>query len=120
MILVVSHELSVLRKTKILLTTEDRRLMTATRMLESKAVRHRPRATHSRQPRQVRKEATVTSSCVCSGCPVPGFFLAWSLTGLTHYTTKVKSWLEKFGRLGKMAGKSAVGTPNQFARVPAY
>ena len=37
-------------------------------------VRYRSRATRSRQPRQVRKEATVTSSCVCSGFPVPGFF----------------------------------------------
>jgi len=35
-------------------------------------VRYRSRATHSRQPRQVRKEATVTGSCVCSGSPVPG------------------------------------------------
>ena len=38
-------------------------------------VRHRSRATHSRQPRQVRKEATVTSSCVCSGSPVSGFLV---------------------------------------------
>src|SRR5580700_1165110 len=37
-------------------------------------VRHRSHATYSRQPRQVRKEATVTGSCVCSGSPVPGFF----------------------------------------------
>src|SRR5580692_6189018 len=36
-------------------------------------VRHRFRATFSRQPRQVRKEATVTGSFVCSGSPVPGF-----------------------------------------------
>jgi len=35
-------------------------------------VRHRSHATPSRQPRQVRKEATVTGSCVCSGLPVPG------------------------------------------------
>jgi len=41
-----------------------------TRMLKSH-VRHRSRATSSRQPRQVRKEATVTGSCVCSGSPVP-------------------------------------------------
>src|SRR5438093_4212432 len=33
------------------------------------------RATFSRQSRQVRKEATVTGSCVCSGFPVPGLFL---------------------------------------------
>src|SRR5579864_638932 len=39
-------------------------------------VRYRSHATHSRQPRQVRKEATVTSSGVCSGFPVPGFFLS--------------------------------------------
>ena len=38
-------------------------------------VRHRFHATSSRQPRQVRKEATVTGSCVCSGPPVSGFFL---------------------------------------------
>ena len=37
-------------------------------------VRHRSYAMHSRQPRQVRKEATVTGSCVCSGFPVPGYF----------------------------------------------
>ena len=37
-------------------------------------VRHRSHATYSRQPRQVRKEATVTGSCVCSGPPVPGLF----------------------------------------------
>src|SRR5271170_6180209 len=36
-------------------------------------VRHRFRATFSRQPRQVRKEATVTGSFVCSGAPVPGY-----------------------------------------------
>src|SRR5271167_4971641 len=36
------------------------------------SVRHRSYATYSRQPRQVRKEATVTGSCVCSGPPVPG------------------------------------------------
>ncbi len=35
-------------------------------------VRHRSHATYSRQPRQVRKEATVTGSCECSGVPVPG------------------------------------------------
>jgi hypothetical protein len=39
-------------------------------------VRHRSYATYSRQPRQVRKEATVTGSCVCSGSPVPGLFAA--------------------------------------------
>jgi hypothetical protein len=39
-------------------------------------VRHRSRATFSRQPRQVRKEATVTGSFVCSGPPVPGFLAA--------------------------------------------
>ena len=37
-------------------------------------VRHRSHATYSRQPRQVRKEATVTGSCVCSEVPVPDFF----------------------------------------------
>src|ERR1700675_4275463 len=39
-------------------------------------VRHRSHATYSRQPRQVRKEATVTGSCVCSGSPVPGLFFS--------------------------------------------
>src|ERR1019366_1773925 len=38
------------------------------------SVRHRSYATYSRQPRQVRKEATVTGSCVCSESPVPGLF----------------------------------------------
>ena len=37
-------------------------------------VRHRSYATYSRQPRQVRKEATVTGSCVCSEFPVPDLF----------------------------------------------
>jgi len=37
-------------------------------------VRHRSHATFSRQPRQVRKEATVTGSCVCSEFPVPDLF----------------------------------------------
>jgi hypothetical protein len=37
-------------------------------------VRHRSYATYSRQPRQVRKEATVTGSCVCSESPVPDLF----------------------------------------------
>ena len=37
-------------------------------------VRHRSHATYSRQPRQVRKEATVTGSCVCSEFPVPDLF----------------------------------------------
>jgi hypothetical protein len=37
-------------------------------------VRHRSYATFSRQPRQVRKEATVTGSFVCSESPVPDLF----------------------------------------------
>src|SRR6266446_5482889 len=44
-------------------------------------VRHRSHATYSRQPRQVRKEATVTGSCVCSGSPVPGLFIWQMLPG---------------------------------------
>jgi len=40
-------------------------------------VRHRSHATCSRQPRQVRKEATVTGSCVCSGVPVPGLIFGF-------------------------------------------
>jgi hypothetical protein len=36
-------------------------------------VRHRSHATFSRQPRQVRKEATVTGSDVCSEAPVSDF-----------------------------------------------
>ena len=47
-------------------------------------VRHRFRATFSRQPRQVRKEATVTGSFVCSGPPVPDFYLsAGGATGVS-------------------------------------
>jgi hypothetical protein len=42
-------------------------------------VRHRSHATFSRQPRQVRKEATVTGSCVCSEFPVPGLFFCSGL-----------------------------------------
>src|SRR6476646_11718565 len=88
-------------------------------MLESKAVRHRSRATHSRQPRQVRKEATVTGSCVCSGCPVPGFIRP-CLSPDFCYPTKFNTGIVKFARFGKIVGKSAVGTPNQLARVAAY
>src|SRR3954465_3183783 len=51
-------------------------------------VRYRSHATHSRQPRQVRKEATVTGSCVCSGSPVPGYFLP-SLFGTILQVPKV-------------------------------
>src|SRR5882762_1627304 len=47
-------------------------------------VRHRFHATSSRQPRQVRKEATVTGSCLCSGPPVSGFFLFASRSGRGH------------------------------------
>src|ERR1043166_9220591 len=36
-------------------------------------VRHRSHATHSRQPRQARKEARVTGSCVLSQFPVSDF-----------------------------------------------
>ena len=39
-------------------------------------VRYRSHATYSRQPRQVRKEATVTGSCVCSESPVPDLFFS--------------------------------------------
>jgi hypothetical protein len=88
-------------------------------MLESTAVRHRSRATLSRQPRQVRKEATVTGSCVCSGCPVPGFFRLVAHR-ISRYPTKFSTGVEKFGRLGKIVGRSAVATPNQLANVPAY
>jgi hypothetical protein len=49
-----------------------------------KQVRHRSYATYSRQPRQVRKEATVTGSCVCSESPVPGLLLfPTRLAGIT-------------------------------------
>ena len=44
------------------------------------SVRHRSRATSSRQPRQVRKEATVTGSYVCSGPPVPGLAARFPVT----------------------------------------
>src|SRR6185369_13873381 len=43
-------------------------------------VGHRSYATSSRQSRQVRKEATVTGSSVCSGSPVSGFILPGSIT----------------------------------------
>src|SRR5260370_965713 len=44
-------------------------------------VRHRSYATYSRQPRQVRKEATVTGSCACSEFPVPDLFSRFSRAG---------------------------------------
>jgi len=51
-------------------------------MLEWIPVRHRSYATYSRQPRQVRKEATVTGSCVCSEPPVPDYFHFFGLIRL--------------------------------------
>ena len=67
-------------------------------------VRHRFRATFSRQPRQVRKEATVTGSFVCSGAPVPGFCLpAW----------RVCRWSD--GRLAR----PTVSRPGEDARLSA-
>ena len=55
-------------------------------------VRHRSHATYSRQPRQVRKEATVTGSCVCSGSPVPGLFcfLSQGLPGVS-FSNRVRA-----------------------------
>ena len=52
-------------------------------------VRHRSRATPSRQPRQVRKEATVTGSCVCSGSPVPGFLRHCSAFAVKALTAEI-------------------------------
>ena len=53
-------------------------------------VRHRSHATYSRQPRQVRKEATVTGSCVCSGVPVPGLFSFPAFRNCTPQTARLK------------------------------
>jgi len=47
-------------------------------------VRYRSHATHSRQPRQVRKEATVTGSCVCSEFPVPDLIFHNNLAGFLN------------------------------------
>jgi hypothetical protein len=52
-------------------------------------VRHRSYATYSRQPRQVRKEATVTGSCVCSEFPVPGYYLFLHRVVPTLLVTKI-------------------------------
>ena len=65
-------------------------------------VRHRFRATFSRQPRQVRKEATVTGSFVCSGAPVPGF---------SCLLVRVRRWSD--GRLGRLV----LGMPGGDARL---
>jgi hypothetical protein len=50
---------------------------------------------------------------------------AWLLSGLVshrifYYPTKFNTGVVKFARFGKIVGKSAGGTPNQFARVAAY
>jgi hypothetical protein len=47
-------------------------------------VRYRSHATYSRQPRQVRKEATVTGSCVCSESPVPDLIFSTAQTSLVR------------------------------------
>jgi len=99
-------------------------------------VRYRPRATHSRQPRQVRKEATVTSSGVCSGIPVPGFFYFCDGFGgrgrpplhrknqialaSADYPINASVGVVKLARLGKTEGKSVEATPNHCASVAAY
>src|ERR1700683_4902636 len=69
-------------------------------------VRHRSYATHSRQPRQVRKEATVTGSCVCSESPVPGLFcfatlFPWLLVVSGLLITKIYTgFTTLFARIG--------------------
>ena len=49
---------------------------------------------------------------------------AWLFSPVSHrifrYPTKFSTGVEKFGRLGKIVGRSAVATPNQLANVPAY
>jgi hypothetical protein len=80
--------------------TDDSRPTNCYPMLESKAVRHRSRATHSRQPRQVRKEATVTGSCVCSGCPVPGFITP-GLSPDFLLPHKIQDWRRKVCQVGE-------------------
>jgi len=59
-----------------------------------KQVRYRSHATYSRQPRQVRKEATVTSSCVCSEVPVPD--LIFPTAHLQHFRTSDYPLLHSF------------------------
>ena len=61
---------------KSVATSEPVAIPVFTDLLLRCRVRHRFRATFSRQPRQVRKEATVTGSFVCSGSPVPDFSFA--------------------------------------------
>src|ERR1700728_3186537 len=71
-------------------------------------VRHRSYATHSRQPRQVRKEATVTGSCVCSEAPVPGLsipqFPSWNHS--SHPFRKLYTPLTKELRKNPLLGTS--------------
>ena len=72
-------------------------------------VRHRSRATYSRQPRQVRKEATVTGSCVCSEPPVPGFVFGSSRNMPADFNNQVRVRLyEMFVELGRCPSKSAL------------
>jgi hypothetical protein len=59
-------------------------------------VRHRSYATYSRQPRQVRKEATVTGSCVCSESPVPGYFFHRSVFPQTCVPAPLITKIYKF------------------------
>src|SRR5215469_15786499 len=59
-----------------------------------KRVRYRSHATYSRQPRQVRKEATVTGSCVCSESPVPD--LIFSTANLPEFATSDYPLLHSF------------------------
>ena len=72
------------------------------------SVRHRSYATHSRQPRQVRKEATVTGSCVCSESPVPGLsipqFPSWNHS--SHPFRKLYTPLTKELRKNPLLGTS--------------
>ena len=84
-------------------------------------VRHRSRATSSRQPRQVRKEATVTGSCVCSGPPVSGFFDFAARSGeVIDWTALLSSACSPSHRCSsRMPSKTAAAGLSLLSPVPA-
>jgi hypothetical protein len=80
-------------------------------------VRHRSYATYSRQPRQVRKEATVTGSYVCSRSPVPGLFVSTSESPALLITKIYTSFTTLFAR-NDFPSINKIQAPKSFASLP--
>src|SRR5205823_2809507 len=81
-------------------------------------VRHRSYATYSRQPRQVRKEATVTGSYVCSEPPVPGLIFCTLHVRPSGYQD-LHSLYDSFARNSSSRHQQKVGAARSSIGPPA-